>query len=407
MRSMQIVEWAKPLEQREYPTPTPRGTQVLIKVEACGVCHSDLHIHEGYFDLGGGNKLELARLGVTLPFTLGHEIVGEVVAVGPEAGGAKVGDKRVVHPWIGCGACEFCRRGEELLCGSMKSLGTRTNGGYSDYVMVPHPRYLIDYADVPADLACTYTCSGVTAYSALKKLAHLPERDIVVIIGARGVGLNAVGIAKAVLQCRIVVADTDPTKREAAHKAGAAEVVDNNTPNAAATLKEMTASGAGAGGAIDFVGAPGTVRFGMDVLRKGGTLVIVGLFGGMASFPLPLIPMRIVTVRGSYVGALDDSRELMTLVKAGKVPPIPVASRPLNQINQVLNELRGGKVLGRIVVKPALDTTRASGRASSASRLWGSRTLCSRSGFLHCPSFSEPWSSVRSWPTWDVERGGP
>ncbi len=349
---MQIVEWGKPLEARDYPDPKPEGTQVLVKVEACGVCHSDLHIHEGYFDLGGGRKLELAKVGVKLPHTLGHEIVGEVVAVGPEAKGAKIGDKRLVHPWIGCGACEFCQRGEELLCSAMKSLGARTNGGYADHVMVPHPRYLIDFAGVPAELACTYTCSGVTAFSALKKLSALPERDIAVIIGAGGVGLNAVMLAKAVLKCRIVVADVDASKRAAALQAGASAVFDNGDPAAVAKLKEMTSSGAGAGGAIDFVGAPATAQFGIDVLRKGGTLVIVGLFGGTAPMPLPLFPQRLLTVRGSYVGDLNDITELMALVKTGKVPPLPVKARPLAEINQVLDELRAGKVLGRIVVKP-------------------------------------------------------
>ncbi len=121
MHAMQIVEWGKPLEPREYPDPQPEGTQVLVKVEACGVCHSDLHIHDGYFDFGNGRKLELAKLGLTLPHTLGHEIVGEVVAVGPQAQGARVGDKRLVYPWIGCGACEFCRR-----LGANRTIAKRT-----------------------------------------------------------------------------------------------------------------------------------------------------------------------------------------------------------------------------------------------------------------------------------------
>jgi len=352
VHAMQIVEWGKPLERRDYANPQPQGTQVLVKVEACGVCHSDLHIHEGYFDLGNGRKLELGKLGVKLPHTLGHEIVGEVVAVGPDAKGAKVGDKRLVHPWVGCGTCEFCQRGEELLCHAMKSIGARTDGGYADHVMVPHPRYLIDYTGVPADLACTYTCSGVTAFSALKKLRDLSERDLVVIIGAGGVGLNAVMLAKAVLRCPVVVADTDLKKREAALNAGASAAFDNADPGSIAKLKEMTSSGVGAGGAIDFVGAPATAQFGVDTLRKGGTLVVVGLFGGAASFPLPLVPQRVLTVRGSYVGDLNDITELMALVKSGKVPPIPVKARPLAEINQVLDDLRAGKVLGRVVVKP-------------------------------------------------------
>src|SRR5262249_29359111 len=116
--------------------------------------------------------------------------------------------------------------------------------------------------------------------------------------------------------------------------------------------RAITAANAGAGGAIDFVGAPQSAKFGLDVLRKGGTLVIVGLYGGMAPIPLPLFPQRVLTGRGSFGGGLDDIREVIALVNAGKVPPIPVKPRPLSEINQVLADLRAGKVLGRIVVKP-------------------------------------------------------
>src|SRR2546423_547415 len=160
------------------------------------------------------------------------------------------------------------------------------------YVMVPHPRYLIDYDGLPPELACTYTCSGVTAYSALKKLGHLPERDVAVIIGAGGVGLNAVMLAPSVVRCKVVVADVDAKKREAALAAGAAAAFDNSDPEAVAKVKAITASGSGAGGTIDFVGAPQSAKFGVDVLRRGGTLVIVGLYGGMSPVPLPLFPQR-------------------------------------------------------------------------------------------------------------------
>jgi alcohol dehydrogenase, propanol-preferring len=354
MHSMQIVEWGRALAPRDTPTPKPQDSEVLLRVEACGVCHSDLHIQEGYFDLGGGNRLELAKLGVKLPHTMGHEIVGEVVAAGPDATGIRVGDKRVVHPWIGCGGCEFCHRGEETLCSAMRSLGARRDGGYADHVIVPHPRYLLDYGELPAELACTYTCSGVTAFTALKKLAATPDRDLVVIIGAGGVGLNAVMLASNVLDCRIAVADIDPVKREAAVKAGATAAFDNARSEAIEQVKAMTPSSAGAAGAIDFVGAPQTAKFGLDILRKGGTLVIVGLYGGVAHLPLPLFPQRVLTVRGSYVGDLADTRELLELVRTGVVPPLPVAARPLREINRVLDELRAGQVVGRIVVRPDL-----------------------------------------------------
>src|SRR5438309_5738689 len=116
MRAMQIIEWGKPLEARDYPDPEPQGEEVLLRVEAAGVCHSDVHIWDGHFDLGGGQQISLESRGVRLPFTMGHEIAGEVAALGPRASGVKVGDKVVAYPWIGCGECAVCRKGEELLC---------------------------------------------------------------------------------------------------------------------------------------------------------------------------------------------------------------------------------------------------------------------------------------------------
>ena len=353
MRSMQIVEWGKALAPRDEATPRPQGTEVLIKVAACGVCHSDLHIQDGYADMGGGKKVEYAKIGFRLPHTLGHEIVGEVAALGPEAAGVAPGDKRVVWPWMGCGKCAFCRRGEELLCSSGQALGVRTPGGYSDYVLVPHAKYLIDYSGVPAELACTYACSGLTAFGALRKLPDLGPDETVVIIGAGGVGLSAVMLARAVTKARIVVADLDPKKREAALAAGAAAVVDNGAPDAAKQLRAATAAGAGAGGAIDFVGAPATAQFGVDALRRGGTLVIVGLFGGASPFPLLAFTQKILTIKGSYVGSLAEMQELMALVKSGVVAPLPVAARPLDRANEVLDDLRAGRIVGRVVLQPA------------------------------------------------------
>jgi D-arabinose 1-dehydrogenase-like Zn-dependent alcohol dehydrogenase len=352
MHSMQIVEWGQALKPVDAPNPTPAGTQVLVKIAACGVCHSDIHIQDGVVDMGGGRKVEYAKIGFPLPHTLGHEIVGEVVALGPDATGAKIGDRRVVFPWIGCGKCEFCRRGEELLCASGQALGVRTPGGYADHVLVPHPRYLIDYTDVPEALAATYACSGLTAYSALKKLAHLGPEETIVIIGAGGVGLSAVMIAPSVVKARIVVADISDRKRDAALKAGAAAVYDNADKDALKELRAATRFGAGAAGAVDFVGAPGTAQFGVNCLRRGGTLVEVGLAGGETPFGILTFMQRMLTITGSYVGSLQEMNELMALVKAGKVPPIPVAARKLDEANAVLDDLRAGKILGRVVLTP-------------------------------------------------------
>jgi D-arabinose 1-dehydrogenase-like Zn-dependent alcohol dehydrogenase len=350
MRAMQIIEWGKPLEMREYPDPEPKREEVLLRVEAAGVCHSDVHIWDGYFDLGDERRISLESRGVHLPFTMGHEIAGEVAALGPHASGVKPGDKVVAYPWIGCGECAVCRRGEELLCLTPRTLGTRRAGGYGTHVIVPHGRYLLPHEGVTQNLAATYTCSGITAFSALKKTReHLGIDDHLVIIGAGGVGGSAVHIAPAAVAGKVIVADTDGQKRAQARQMGAVETVDNSAPDA--MKRVMEATGGGAAAAIDFVGSPKTMEFGVNVLRKGGKLVMVGLYGGACPISTVLFPFKMMTIEGSYVGTLDDLKELLALGKAGKVPPIPIETRPGDQASAALSELKsGGKVRGRVVL---------------------------------------------------------
>jgi D-arabinose 1-dehydrogenase-like Zn-dependent alcohol dehydrogenase len=350
MRSYQIVEWGQPIELREYPTPTPEGTEVLLRVTAAGICHSDLHINDGYFDLGDGKRAELAKLGARLPLTLGHEIVGVVEALGPDATGVEVGDARVAFPWIGCRQCRVCAREPEHWCLSPKFLGARVDGGYAEYTLVPHPKYLVAYDGIPTELACTYACAGLTAYGALKKLMPLEDDEYLVTIGAGGVGLSGVHIAPALTDAKLVVADVDPEKRAVARQAGAHETVDNSDPEAVARVKDLSQGGVKA--VIDFVGAPSTAQFGLDVMRKGGTLVVVGLYGGALSFPMPFFPQRALGIRGSYVGTLDELHEVVALGREGKIPPIPLDVRPLDAAPESLDDLRAGRVRGRVILKP-------------------------------------------------------
>jgi D-arabinose 1-dehydrogenase-like Zn-dependent alcohol dehydrogenase len=351
MRAMQIIEWGKPLEAREYADPEPQGEEVLLRVEAAGVCHSDVHIWDGHFDLGDGKQISLESRGVHLPFTMGHEIAGEVAALGPQASGVNPGDKVVAYPWIGCGECEVCKRGEELLCLRPRTLGTRVAGGYGTHVIVPNARYLLPYGAIPQPLAATYTCSGITAYSALKKAKdHVGADDHLVIIGAGGVGGSAVHIAPAMIAGKIVVADIDPQKRAHARQMGAVATIDNSSPEAVKQVMQTT--GGGAAAAIDFVGSPQTMEFGINVLRKGGKLVMVGLYGGACPVSTVLFPFKMMTIEGSYVGTLDDLRELLALVQAGKVPPIPIETRPAEEASQALSDLKtGGRVRGRVVLQ--------------------------------------------------------
>lgn len=330
----------------ESATPEPKGTEVLIQTVACGVCHSDIHLHDGVFDLGQDKKLDVGREGMVL----GHEIFGEVVALGPEAEGVSVGDRRVVYPWIGCGDCSVCHRGEEHLCTPGRALGAVMPGGFSDHVIVPHPRYLLDKGDISDSLAATYACSGLTAYSALKKLGELGKGDELVIIGAGGVGMMAIQIAISAFKIDPIVVDIDESKLTAARELGVSRTYDSSDRQTSKEIRKLTG---GVFAVIDFVGAESSVNYGLSTLRKGGTIVIVGLYGGVLSVPLPFIPMMARVIQGSFVGTLAEMRELMELVKAGKVEPIQIQERPMSEAYEALVDLKAGKVSGRQVLMRA------------------------------------------------------
>ena len=326
---------------------------MLLKTLAAGVCHSDLHLADGWFDLGGGKRLSLADRGMKLPVTLGHENVGEVVAIGPNAKGAKgvsIGARMLADPWIGCGACGPCRRGEENLCRAMKSLGVFSNGGYADYIMVPHPRYLFEIGDLPPERVAPLACSGVTTFGALKKVPTL-KTEPTVIIGAGGLGLMCLALHQKMGGHSAIVVDVDPAKRKAAKEAGAAHVIDGGAPDAAAQqIIDLTQGGAWA--VIDLVGSSQSARVGYDSLIKGGKYIIVGLFGGDMTVSLPPIPMRALTIQGSYVGSVSEMTELMELIRRTGPPQVPVATKRLDDVNAVMADLRAGKIIGRVVLTP-------------------------------------------------------
>ena len=342
MKSYQAPEAGKPLEEVESPTPEPTGSQVIIKTIACGVCHSDVHIHSGAFDLGGGNELPVP---VPNPFTLGHEVFGEVVAVGPEATNINVGDKRIVYPWIGCSDCNVCANGDEHLCNTGPVIGVMQPGGFGDHVVVPHSKYLHDAGDTPEHLAGSYACSGLTAYSALKKGAPYTSDHDLIIIGIGGVGMMGLQIAKAAFNCNPIVVDVDEEKLKLALENGASAAINPTDEDAMMKVFEIT--GGNASVAIDFVGSEQSTAFGTNLLRKGGKYIIVGLYGGELKLTLPLIPIMERGVQGSYTGSPSDMHELMELVRSGKVDPIPVEKRPASQANQTLEDLKNGKILGR------------------------------------------------------------
>jgi len=352
MRSFQVCRCGEPMQFVENANPKPVGHEVLLKVLAAGVCHSDLHIWEGFYDLGHGKKLLLQERGVKLPLTMGHENVGQVVAVGPRARGVKVGDKRLVYPWIGCGTCMVCKRGDEQLCPSPRFLGVYRDGGYATHLLVPHPRYLLNYGSrMKPEQAAPLACSGVTAYGALKKLGSLVKSEPVVVIGAGGLGLICIAIIKAMKGKGAIAVDIDPVKREAAKRAGAFATVDPNAPDALAQLQAAAKGPVWA--AIDFVGNSQTAQLAVDSLVKGGKLIVVGLFGGDITLSLPLVPIRAMTIQGSYTGSLKELNELIKLVRNRPLPLVPTKTTALATAQQVIADLKAGKVVGRTVLTPA------------------------------------------------------
>jgi len=350
MRSFQVCQCGAPLQANEAETPQPQGTQVLLKMLAAGVCHSDLHIWDGYYEIGGGKKLMLADRGIKLPLTMGHENVGEVVAAGPDAKGVKVGDVRLVNPWMGCGECKVCRRGDENLCLKPQNVGVFSQGGYATHMLVPSHRHLFDISGLKPTDAAPLACSGVTAFSALKKIPTLKD-EAVVVIGAGGVGLMGVTLAKKMGAKDVIIVDIDAAKRDAALKAGATKAVDGSAADAVQQIQGAT--GGGAWGVVDFVGSGQTVNLAVNSAIKGGTVVIVGLYGGDITMPTPYFPLRALTVRGSYVGSQTEMAELIDLVKRTGLPPVPIKTRPLEEVNATLNDLRAGKIVGRVVLTPA------------------------------------------------------
>lgn len=348
MISQDIVEWGKPLQQALRETPSPQGTEVLVKVKYCGVCHSDVHIRDGYFDLGGGRKFQMADRGMKLPVIMGHEPYGTVLSGGPQAGELPIGEDRLVYPWTGCGKCDRCAEGIDNWCPSPRFIGIQTPGGYADHVLVPHSRYLIDSTGIEPSFAPILACSGLTTYSAACKLMPCKPSDWIVIMGAGGLGLMAVAMLKAMGHENIAVCEIDESKWSTARDMGAKETFN---PLADDCLAKIQALQGGIWGVLDLVGAQNTATLGIACLRKGGRYVVVGLYGG--EIPLSLVPLaqRAITIQGSYVGSLQELREVVALAQSGKLKSIPIATCAMDEISSVLDRLKAGTVLGRVVAK--------------------------------------------------------
>jgi len=232
-------------------------------------------------------------------------------------------------------------------CMAPNMIGIQRPGGYADYLLVPHPRYVIDASGIDPVWAATLSCSGLSTYSAVSKLQPIPRDEWVAVMGAGGLGLAAIGMLRALGHERIISVDIDAAKLRIAEIAGAAATLNGHETDAAQKLKAVT--GGALFGVVDFVGSTESAIFALSALRKGGKLVLVGLFGGEIQLSIANTILRAITVQGSHLGSVTELKEVVELARQGKIKPIPIETRPLAEVSRTLDELKAGKIIGRVV----------------------------------------------------------
>lgn len=335
MHAAVVEHFGKPLLLREWDIPSPGAGQILVKTEACGVCHTDLHAARGDWPLKP-----------KLPFIPGHEGIGLVVAIGAGVTQVKEGD-RVGVPWLysACGHCEYCLKAWETVCADAKFGGYTQNGGFAEYILAD-PNYV---AHIPAGLsakqAAPIICAGVTTYKGIKE-ADVHPGEWIAISGAGGLGHLAVQYAK-VMGLKVCAVDIDDGKLEHAKRLGADLIINAKNCEPADILKHET--GGGAHGVLITAPSLNAFKQGIAMTRKLGTCVLVGLPPG--EFPVPLFDVvaNCITIRGSFVGTRQDMAEALSFAADGKVKA-DIELQPLSAINQIFERLEHGEVPSRVVI---------------------------------------------------------
>ena len=354
MQAARIITPKEPFEVKQLETPKPRGSQVLVKVQSSGVCHSDIHLWDGGYTGLNGQFLKTTDRGVKYPLTPGHEIAGIITDMGEDAkdmakDAFRQDQKVMVYPWVGDGLCPACRIGDENLCDNPRSLGVYRDGGYAEYVLVPNYRYLLPIPEnLDTETAATLSCSALTAYGAVKNTAIKPDNNIV-IVGAGGLGIMAIQLAKAVFGARIIVIDLGDDKLKVAKENGADETINSKNEDPVSKVMELT-NKKGADAVIDFVNASKTVETDMQLLRKRAKVVLVGLFGGELKLNLVSMPTRAYSIIGSYTGNIQDMAELVSLANRKVIKPVISDRFKLSEATDALTKLKEGKIIGRGVI---------------------------------------------------------
>jgi propanol-preferring alcohol dehydrogenase len=342
MRAARLHAYGEPLIVEEVPTPRPGPGETLVKVEGAGFCHSDLHVIDGE-----------VRILPVLPITLGHENAGVVAAVGAGVRAVREGDAVAVYGGWGCGFCPWCARGDEQLCATAEWVGlSRHDGGYAEYLLVPHERYLVKLRRLAPQQAATLTDAALTPYRAVRKAAPVLVPDApCLVIGLGGLGQYGVKLLRRLSAAPILAVDVAPAKLERARAYGAAATFDGRDEELAAKL--LAASGGlGVTAAFDFVGSDATLALAAQVTRPAGKVIQLGLAGGTAKLRA-LDSVRFeVSFEASLWGNLGELREVIALAEAGELTLIEQEYAPLETINDVYRRLKAGEVAGRVVITP-------------------------------------------------------
>jgi propanol-preferring alcohol dehydrogenase len=330
-----VEHFGKPLVQQEWDIPSPSPGQILVKTEACGVCHTDLHAATGDWPLKP-----------KLPFIPGHEAIGRVVAVGTGVKSVKEGD-RVGVPWLysACGHCEHCLSAWETVCADAEFGGYTRNGGFAEY-LIADPEYVAHIPNgLDPKLAAPLICAGITTYKGIKETKARPG-EWIVISGAGGLGHLGIQYAK-VMGLQVCAVDIDDDKLALAKKMGADFVVNAKHGEPEEAVRKGTSGGAH--GVLITAPSLGAFKQGVGMTRKRGTCVLVGLPPG--DFPVPLFDVvaNCITIRGSFVGNREDMAETLAFAAEGKIKA-DIELQPLSAINEIFDRLKHGKVAGRIVL---------------------------------------------------------
>jgi alcohol dehydrogenase, propanol-preferring len=343
MKAARIHAYKQPLVLEEIATPRPAPGQVVIRVGGAGFCHSDIHVIDGDIQI-------LPRM----PLVLGHENAGVVSAVGSGVTAVREGDAVAVYGGWGCGRCDYCITGHEQLCETPQWAGlSNYDGGYAEYLLVPHERHLVKLSTLSPIEAAPLTDAALTPYRAVKKALPLLEPDhFALVIGLGGLGQYGLKLLRLLSGCPVIAVDVSPDKRQLATALGAAYALDGTDPNVTAMVRDLTA-GHGVAAAFDFVGSETTLALAVASTRSLGKVSQIGLGGGSTRMKVLENSRFEVQFEATLWGSIKELREVIALVEGGQLSSIPIEPAPLAQINDVYARLKRGEISGRAVITPA------------------------------------------------------